>query len=87
VSLETSANAMASALRWRLSMGGSRLTHVSFVLADEQKLEAFRDVAIEALRGSETTATPVDLGMPDNRERVSPDAATCLDTGSSSTRS
>jgi serine/threonine-protein kinase len=87
VSLETSANAMASALRWRLSMGGSRLAHVSFVLADEQKLEAFRDVAIEALRGSESTATPVDLGMPDNRERVSPDAATCLDTGSSSTRS
>lgn len=87
VSLETCANAMASALRWRLSMGGSRLAHVSVVLADEQKLDVFRDVAVEALRGSETVTAPVDLGLPDAQNKVSPDAATCLDAGSSSTRS
>ncbi len=81
VSLETCANAMASALRWRLSMGGSRLVHVSFVLADESKLEVFREVAVEALRGSgnEVAKAPVDMGLADPRGEVSVDAATCLD--------
>jgi serine/threonine-protein kinase len=85
VSLETCANAMATALRWRLSMGGSRLAHVSFVLADESKLAAFRDVAIEALRGSDTLAAPVDLGLSDDKGAVTADAATCLDTSGSAT--
>jgi len=86
VSLETCANAMASALRWRLSMGGSRLVHVSFVLGDDDKLDAFRDVAIEALRGTETLAMSPDPGLPDDGDRVSPEAATCLDASSSLTR-
>jgi O-acetyl-ADP-ribose deacetylase (regulator of RNase III) len=86
VSLETCANAMASALRWRLSMGGSRLAHVSFVLGDDDKLDAFRDVAIEALRGTETLTIPLDAGLPDDGVRVSAEAATCLDASSSATR-
>jgi len=86
VSLETCANAMASALRWRLEIGGSRLTQVSFVLGDESKLAAFRDVAIEALRGGETLAAQTDYGLPDEARSVSADAVTCLDASSASTR-
>ena len=64
VSLETCANAMATALRWRLAMGGSRLAHVVFVLADEAKLNAFRDVAVEALRGSDALPRPSIWACP-----------------------
>jgi serine/threonine-protein kinase len=85
VSLETCANAMATALRWRLAMGGSRLAHVVFVLADEAKLNAFRDVAIEALRGSDALPAPVDLGLSDEQREVTAEAATCLDASVSTT--
>jgi len=80
VSLETCANAMATALRWRLSMGGSRFSHVVFVLADESKLNVFRDVAVEALRGSDARVAPVDVGLPNDVDPVTADAPTCLDT-------
>jgi len=85
VSLEMCANAMATALRWRLSMGGSRFSHVVFVLADESKLNAFRDVAVEALRGSDALVAPVDLGLPNDVEPVTADAPTCLDASASET--
>jgi eukaryotic-like serine/threonine-protein kinase len=85
VSLETCANAMATALRWRLAMGASRLTHVSFVLGDERKLEVFRDVAIEALRGNDTLSAPIDVGLPDKSPVVA-DAATCFDAAGGTTR-
>ena len=51
VSMETCADAMMTALRWRLLLGGSRLQKVTIVLGDEAKLSVFRDVAVEALRG------------------------------------
>jgi O-acetyl-ADP-ribose deacetylase (regulator of RNase III) len=86
VSMETCANAMASALRWRLAIGGSRLAQVSFVLGDETKLAAFRDVAVEALRGAEAVTPTVDFGLPDEHRDVTGDAATCLDASSSSTK-
>jgi eukaryotic-like serine/threonine-protein kinase len=81
VSMETCANAMASALRWQLMLGGSRLKRVTFVLADEAKLAVFRDVAIEALRGAMDSerGSPADVGLPDDRKPVTEDAATCLD--------
>lgn len=87
VSMETCANAMASALRWRLMLGGSRLKRVTFVLGDEAKLATFRDVALEALRGAmgNDRTAPSDVGLPDDRKPVTEDAATCLDASSRST--
>jgi hypothetical protein len=70
---------MATALRWRLALGGSRLQRVVFVLGDEAKLTAFRDVALEAMRGPEDAPRVADLGLPDERRAVSAEAATCLD--------
>jgi serine/threonine-protein kinase len=89
VSLETCATAMASALRWRLVMGGSRLTNVRFVLGDADKLQVFRDVAIGTLRGDEALAPPADLGLPDEgsgEKGISVEAATFIDAGTSSIR-
>jgi serine/threonine-protein kinase len=85
--METCANAMASALRWRLMLGGARLKRVSFVLGDEAKLAVFRDVALEALRGAMDgeRGSPTDVGLPDDRKPVTEDAATCLDASSGAT--
>jgi serine/threonine-protein kinase len=84
VSMETCANAMASALRWQLMLGGSRLKRVTFVLGDEAKLAVFRDVAVEALRGAMDSdrGSLSDVGLPDDRKPVTEDAATCLDASS-----
>ncbi len=84
VSIEMCANSMMTALRWRLALGGSRLNRVDVVLGDEAKLEAFRDVAVDALRGSGETPQIIDLGLPDERAVgvVTEDAATCLDASS-----
>jgi len=49
VSFETCASAMMTALRWHLTLGGSRLHRVTVVLGDEKKLKTYRDVAEEAL--------------------------------------
>jgi serine/threonine-protein kinase len=84
VSIETCANAMMTALRWRLILGGSRLQRVTVVLGDEAKLAAFSDVAVEALRGAGEAARPVDLGLPDELKGVTEDAPTCLDGSRSS---
>jgi serine/threonine-protein kinase len=82
VSIETSANAMVTALRWRLALGGSRLQKVSLVLGDEAKLAAFRDVAVEALRGTAEPPRAIDLGLPDDLAAVTPEGATFIDASS-----
>jgi serine/threonine-protein kinase len=78
VSIETCANAIVTALRWRLALGGSRLQKVVLVLGDEAKLAAFRDVAVEALRGNTEPPRDVDLGLPDDLAAVTPEGATFI---------
>jgi serine/threonine-protein kinase len=82
VSIETCANAMMSALRWRLLLGGARLRRVTVVLGDDAKLAAFRDVAVEALRGSDDVPRAVDLGLPHDVAGVSAEGATFIDAAS-----
>jgi serine/threonine-protein kinase len=79
VSMETCANAIASALRWRLALGGSRFQRVSIVLGSEEKLATFREVAVEALRGTAEPPGVVDLGLPDDRVSTTPEGATFID--------
>jgi serine/threonine-protein kinase len=86
VSIETCANAMMTALRWRLALGGSRLQRVSVVLGDEAKLAVFRDVAVEALRDGDELTRVADLGLPDEQGKVTEDAATCIDASVKGTR-
>ncbi len=61
VAFEASAAAMASALRWHLALGGSRLEHVRFVLYDEDKRRVFTDVLEAALLGE--SDDHADLGL------------------------
>jgi len=49
VTLESAAYAEASALRFHLVLGGSRLREVRFVLMGEDKLRAFREVLFDVL--------------------------------------
>ena len=86
VSMETCANAMMTALRWHLVLGGSRLQHVVVVLGDETKLHAFRDVAREALRGAVQSSYEVDLGLADERAPLTAEGATFIDAASASGR-
>jgi serine/threonine-protein kinase len=79
VSMETCANAMMSALRFRLGLGGSRLRRVTLVLGDEAKLATFRDVAVEALRGTTDLPREVDLGLPVEQTEVAVEGPTFLD--------
>jgi serine/threonine-protein kinase len=81
VSMETCANAMMSALRLRLGLGGSRLQRVTIVLGDEAKLAAFRDVAVEALRGTGDVGRVPDLGLPVEHAEVTVEGPTFLDAG------
>lgn len=62
VTMETCANAMMTALRWHLALGGTRLRHVEVVLADEAKLAIFREVAEDSLRAEERRGS-TDLGL------------------------
>ena len=48
VSFETCASAMMTALRWHISLGGSRLHRVTVVFGDEAKMRTYRDVAEES---------------------------------------
>ena len=84
VSIETCADAMMTALRWRLALGGSRLQKVTVVLGDETKLALFRDVALEALRGTGHAAHESDLGLVDDGAPVTPEGATFIDAASES---
>lgn len=63
VTLEICANAMMTALRWQMMLGGSRLQRVEIVLENEQKLAVYRDVAEDSL-GGEHRRGPADLGLP-----------------------
>jgi eukaryotic-like serine/threonine-protein kinase len=79
VSLETSAQAMTTAIRWHLALGGTHLERVTFFLEDEAKLRVFRAVVDEALRGEGEAIGVLDLGLPADGGEVQVDAATVLD--------
>jgi hypothetical protein len=85
--METCANAMMSALRLRLGLGGSRLQRVTIVLGDEAKLDTFRDVAVEALRGTGDVAREPDLGLPVEHGEVTVEGPTFLDATPGTARS
>jgi O-acetyl-ADP-ribose deacetylase (regulator of RNase III) len=79
VSMETCANAMMNALRFHLSLGGTRLQRVTIVLGDAGKLRVFRDVAEEALRDDDEALAVIDLGLPDDDKELKVDGTTQLD--------
>ena len=79
VSFESAANAMMTALRWHLGLGGTRLARVTIVLGDEAKLRTYHDVAEAALRGHEETNNTTDLGLPVEDAPVRVDGLTYLD--------
>jgi O-acetyl-ADP-ribose deacetylase (regulator of RNase III) len=74
VTTEACANALATALRTHLLLGGTRLRHVRFVLRDDDMLAVFREVAEDALRGGEQLPA-WDLGLEVDGE-VSAEGAT-----------
>lgn len=78
VTMETAADALATALRWHLMIGGTRLRHVTFVLRDETLMQVFREVALEALRDDDELPPSFDLGLQVVGGDVLPDAATCI---------
>ena len=78
VSLETCANSMMTSLRVHGALGGTRLRDVRVYLGDEAKLRVFREVAEDALRGTDESA-PVDLGLPAEEGDVRGDAVTHID--------
>jgi serine/threonine-protein kinase len=80
VSFETAANAMMTALRWHLLLGGARLQEVTIVLGDEAKLRTYHDVAEEALRAHEEASPVFDLGLSSDDQPVREDGVTCIDT-------
>lgn len=82
VSLETCANAMMTALKWHLQLGGTRLRQVVVVLGDESKLAVYREVAEEALRDGDRR-TAADVGLPAEERVADSKGATCLDVGKS----
>lgn len=81
VSIETCANAMMTALRWHLAVGGTRVTNVNVYLDSEAKLRTFREVADEALRDQDDPPGLVDVGLPASGPASvpAPDSATHLD--------
>ncbi len=64
VSIETCASSIATTLRWHLMLGGSRLSHVRFLLRDPHATERFAEVVEQALRGQEGPGGAPDLGRP-----------------------
>lgn len=80
VSLEAAAQAQAAALRWHLSLGGSRLEEVRFVLFDDAKLRVFREVLESELFGLDED-TPLDAGLVSRLESsADPTGPTVMDT-------
>ncbi len=75
VTIEMCANALASALRAHVLLGGTRLRKVEFVLRDQATLETFCAVAEDALRADEELPA-VELGLPIEGEPVSPHGVT-----------
>ncbi|WP_394847200.1 serine/threonine-protein kinase [Pendulispora brunnea] len=79
ISVEACANAMMTALRLHLSLGGTRLERVRVVFDTEAKRLAFRSVAEEALRAEEDPPALVDLGLPASNIDFHVESATHLD--------
>lgn len=73
VAIEAAANAIGSALRVHLELGGSRLSEVRFLLYDEAKLQSFREVVLCLFLGS-GDERPVDIGLPGAISRTDPGA-------------
>ena len=83
VTLEVAAQAQASALSWHLSLGGSRLEEVRFVLYDDAKLRVFREVLKSELFGLHLD-TGLDAGLASAaRGPTDPTGPTLLDTARS----
>ncbi|MEO8874786.1 MAG: macro domain-containing protein, partial [Polyangiaceae bacterium] len=85
VSLERCANAMMTALKWHVLLGGSRLEEVHVVLENEAKLKVFQSVAEEALRDEDDAPELVDLGLPVIDVIVRGDSSTHIDIGAFAT--
>lgn len=89
VSMETSASAMMTALRYHLTLGATRLREVTIHLWDERSLDVFREVGRQALAGAQGCAVP-DVGRPVEDAPVRPEGATWVNVsrgGSGGTRS
>lgn len=63
VSLESSAASLAASLELHLHLGGSRFTHLDFVLFDEDKRRTFAEVLESVFLGSRDAA---DVGLVDS---------------------
>ena len=74
VTVEASARAEASALRWFLLLGGSRLREVRFVLYEESLRERFHDV-LESVLLDADAPTP-EVGRPSHLPAAAPDDRT-----------
>jgi len=81
ITIETCANAIMSTLRFHLALGGSRLERVTVYLIDDEKLRAFREVTLDALRVMAEGDGDVGLAC-DQNAFVRADAATCISTDS-----
>ena len=84
VSMETCANAMMTALRLHVSLGGTRLRSLVVVLSSEEALKTYADVAEEALRERDEAPRVSDLGLPADEFEFSEDGSTQLDTAAPS---
>lgn len=81
VSMERSANAMMTALKWHVLLAGTRLEHVAVIFETEEKLRVFKTVAEEALRDEDDAPALVDLGLPVSDTVVRGDSSTHIDLG------
>lgn len=83
VTLEACAAAMASALKWHLALGGSRLREVRFVLYDDERRRTFTEVLEAALLGDHDGAHDHGLAhvIAKAEEGVSGDGPTFVVSG------
>ena len=80
VSLDMSANAMMTTLRWHAMLGGSRLRDVTIWLDSEAKRRTYQDIAEEDLGFTEMRQVgAVDVGLPVEDAQPSSKGATFLD--------
>lgn len=81
ITLEACASAVASALRWHMALGGSRLKRIDFVLFDERARRVFREV-VEGQLFDEDGAALDEIGRADEpcseQASVSADAPTLV---------
>lgn len=82
VGIEMCANAMTTALRWHVMLGGMRCREITVWLDSEGKRRAFQDVAEETFGlGEVGLLRTMDLGLPvdESSTLASPEGATFLD--------